>query len=372
MGKENRHYNLSVKIFIGAENIVSPIGNNIDDNFAALQQNISGIKLYKNAGFKKEDLYLSKIELLNAKNKFNLLIENCLDNLLSEVPASIFESEKTILILSTTKGDMELGLTETIEEPIQKIKQKYALKHLPIVISNACTSGVLSIITAANLIRSQIYDHAIVIGCDTISEFVIYGFQSLYAISDEPCKPFDRDRKGITLGEGCAGVVLSKDNNLFKQQPLLFIEGSSSNDANHISGPSRTGEGLYRSIKNTLEYAKMNTEDIDFISAHGTATLFNDDMESIAFHRLGMNHIPLNSLKGYYGHTLGAAGVIETAICMQSLRNNLLVKSLGFENSGTPEPLNIITKNKVKELKTVLKTASGFGGCNASLILQKI
>ena len=116
----------------------------------------------------------------------------------------------------------------------------------------------------------------------------------------------------------------------------------------------------------------MNSNDIDFISAHGTATVYNDEMESIAFDRLAMNHIPVNSLKGYFGHTLGAAGVLETAICMQSLRNNLLIKSLGFDKSGTSKELNVLRENVSQEVQTILKTASGFGGANASLIISKL
>ena len=152
---------------------------------------------------------------------------------------------------------------------------------------------------------------------------------------------------------------------------MEYMDGSSSNDANHISGPSRTGDGLFRTVKKTLQFSNVNEKEIDFISAHGTGTIFNDEMESIAFDRLKMNAIPMNSLKGYFGHTLGAAGVIETAICLQSMRNNLLIKNLGFENQGTPKQINILTENKTLEVKTVLKTASGFGGCNASLILRK-
>lgn len=115
----------------------------------------------------------------------------------------------------------------------------------------------------------------------------------------------------------------------------------------------------------------MTTGDIDFISAHGTATLFNDEMEAIAMNRLNMQHIPLNSFKGFFGHTLGAAGIIETAMCIQSMRKNVLLKSVGYDECGTSVPLHIIQESKPCNINTVLKTASGFGGCNASLIIQK-
>jgi 3-oxoacyl-[acyl-carrier-protein] synthase-1 len=111
--------------------------------------------------------------------------------------------------------------------------------------------------------------------------------------------------------------------------------------------------------------------DLDFISAHGTATAYNDDMESIAFSRSGLSHIPVNSYKGYIGHTLGAAGVIESVLCFETMRNDLLVKSYGFTNPGTTEKLEVIDKNRAHSVRRVLKTASGFGGSNAVILFEK-
>ncbi|MBK5285686.1 MAG: beta-ketoacyl synthase [Bacteroidia bacterium] len=360
-----------VKIFIGAEQIISPLGNTVEENFMGLKQNISGIKLFEKSGFKQEDVHLAKFTGRKNENKFDDLLENCLSETLRNISPEIITSEKTIIILSTTKGDLEKSLTGTIVNSVNLLQKKFSVKNVPLVVSMACASGVIAIITGANLIRAGIYSHAIIIGCDVISDFVLFGFQSLFAIGSEPCAPYDRDRKGITLGEGAAAVVLSNEKNIFHQEPVEFIHGTSSNDANHISGPSRTGEGLFRTIKKTLSDSKVQADDIDFISAHGTATLYNDDMESIAFDKMGLNDIPLNSFKGYFGHTLGVAGVIETACCLQSMRNNLLIKNYGFKNIGTTKPINVISVNERKEIKTVLKTSSGFGGCNASMVLQK-
>ena len=360
-----------MKIFIGAENIISPLGNGIKESFSKLKDNVSGINIFKNAGFNKEDVCLAKISG-NSVNKYDSLLNTCLTDVKENVSPDIFISDKTILILSTTKGDIEKLLVGTIENSARELQNNFSLKHFPIIVSNGCAAGVIAITTGADLIRAGIYNNAIIGGCDIVSDFVLYGFQSLFAVSSEPCLPFDKNRAGITLGEGCAAVVLSKDNTIFKEAALEYIEGTSSNDANHISGPSRTGEGLVRTVKKTLGLAKINEKEIDFISCHGTGTIYNDDMESMAFDRLVMSNIPLNSLKGYFGHTLGAAGVIETAVCLQSLRNNILIKSLGFREHGTIKQLNIIFENIKQEVRTVLKTASGFGGCNASLILKKI
>ena len=360
-----------MKVFIGAENAITPIGTTAEENFQSLRNSISGIRLFKDAGINKQDVYLSKTDFEEA-NKFQTLVENCLHNLKSKVNSTIFISEKTIFLLSTTKADIEKHLLDAIAISMQAIKQIFKLFNEPISVCNACTSGVQAINLGADLITAGLYEHAIVIGCDVISNFVLYGFQSLFAISDEPCAPYDANRNGLTLGEACAVIVLSKNKNVFNESPMEYISGSSSNDANHISGPSRTGEGLFRSVKKTLTLANITASEIDFISAHGTATLYNDEMESIALDRLAMNQVPLNSLKGYFGHTLGAAGVLETAICIQSMRNNLLIKSMGFNNAGTTKHLNVLSANKQMEVNCILKTASGFGGANASLILKKL
>ena len=153
---------------------------------------------------------------------------------------------------------------------------------------------------------------------------------------------------------------------------MEILGEASSNDANHISGPSRTGEGLYRSILSAFKEAKVGSRDIDYISAHGTATNFNDEMEAIALNRLGLDTVPLNSLKGYFGHTLGGSGLLETIVGMHSLYHNTLYASKGFTELGVSLPLNIITATTSKDLNCFLKTASGFGGCNTAAVFKKV
>ncbi|MEI6456971.1 MAG: beta-ketoacyl synthase, partial [bacterium] len=147
---------------------------------------------------------------------------------------------------------------------------------------------------------------------------------------------------------------------------------ASSNDANHISGPSRTGQELSHAINVSLEEAGMKPGDISYISAHGTATPFNDEMESKAVSLSGLSDVPLNSFKGYWGHTLGAAGIIESAAAIHSLKKNMLFRSAGFDSPGVSEKITVIEQHARAVLRSCLKTASGFGGCNASIIFEKI
>ncbi|MCF0062258.1 beta-ketoacyl synthase [Dyadobacter chenwenxiniae] len=358
--------------YIGAEVIISPLGRTTAENWAAIRANQSGISLVKRAGFDKSDLYLSKMLDLVDDYKFEKLLIDALSTVAQEIDPAILTSDRTIVIISSTKGELDKNIHDQFGKSISALISRFLLANQPVVLSNACISGVLAINAAGNFIDAQIYDHAVVIGCDLISDFVIYGFQSLFAVSDQPCAPFDTLRNGITMGEGCGAVVVSQTKNIFRNGALQLLSGTSANDANHISGPSRTGEGLFRSVKKTLENNQLTAEDIDFVCAHGTATVFNDEMESIAFDRLGLSDVHLSSLKGYFGHTLGAAGVIETAASMQMMRHGLLVKSLGYRESGTSRKLNVIAENAASQPETILKTASGFGGGNASLIIRSL
>jgi 3-oxoacyl-[acyl-carrier-protein] synthase-1 len=198
---------------------------------------------------------------------------------------------------------------------------------------------------------------------------VLSGFQSFQAISAQPCKPFDLNRDGINLGEGAATVILS--SNQQKEGNIQLAGGSVSNDANHISGPSKTGEELFDAINSALKSAGVDPEAIGFISAHGTATIYNDEMEAKAINLAGMQHIPVNSLKGYYGHTLGASGLIEAIIAAHSLKHNTIIPTRGFNELGVTQPLNVAKELQQTPLTACLKTASGFGGCNAAIVLRK-
>jgi 3-oxoacyl-[acyl-carrier-protein] synthase-1 len=288
-------------------------------------------------------------------------------------------TSKTAFVLSTTKGNIEaLANSENTIEAAQlsnlanKVSSFLGFKTEPIVVSNACVSGVLAIAVAKRMIQSGLYNDAFVVAGDAISEFVLSGFNSFQAMSNEPCKPYDKDRNGVTLGEATAAVYITSDESKVNKGSFKIVGDGAVNDANHISGPSRTGEGLFRSIESALKEANLESNKIDFISAHGTATMYNDEMEAIAFNRHGLENVPVNSLKGYYGHTLGASGLLETVLAIESARANTLIVSKGYEECGVTQSINIITKSKEHEIKRFLKTASGFGGCNTAVLFEKV
>ena len=358
------------EVFISYGSLITPLGNSEEQIFQEMAAGESGIKTVLGAGYKNENIPLGKIQELSSDNHYVELLNAACDQLIG-LYGDIVAEKSTKIIISSTKADIGVIPDDSFESTRKIINSKLNNNGEPLIISNACISGILAINTAADYISHGLFDNVIVIGIDVLSDFVTFGFQSLYAISAERTQPFDKSRKGINLGEAVGAVLLSKKN-VGKTFTAKYLGGSSSNDANHISGPSRTGEGLFRSINKTLERSKVNSESIDFISAHGTGTVYNDEMESIAFDRLGMNTTPLNSMKGFFGHTLGAAGVIEVICSMKMMEHQLLIKNLGIEQVGVSGKINILDKNLETSVQTILKTGSGFGGGNASLIIQNI
>jgi 3-oxoacyl-[acyl-carrier-protein] synthase-1 len=197
----------------------------------------------------------------------------------------------------------------------------------------------------------------------------VAGFQSLKALSTEVCRPFDVARSGLNLGEAAATLIYKRahaDN----EGDIILRQGAIRNDANHISGPSKTGEGSFLALKAILE--TMPPEDLAFINAHGTATSYNDRMEAVAITRAGLNTAPVNSLKGYFGHTLGAAGVLESIISMQALREGIILPTYGFETGEQEYPLKVVRTISPAEKSHFVKLLSGFGGCNAALLFEKV
>jgi len=380
------------EIIVDAHNIITSLGFSTAENMKNLQKGITGVKYCDDTKLSPNPFMVSLVDSLRLDDEFSALgnprqftrFEKLLilsvANALKKTTVSI-NNPKTLLIISTTKGNVEL-LTPTgkafskervyLWETARIIGKFFKNPNTPVVISNACISGVLAINVASAFLCSGKYENVVVSGGDAITKFVVSGFQSFQSLSPNPCKPFDVSRDGLNLGEGSGTLILTTKTIKTDDNVVITVKGGgSSNDANHISGPSRTGDGLFFAIQRALDQAGYLPDKIDFISAHGTATSFNDEMESKAFNMAKMSNIPLNSVKGYIGHTLGGAGIIESGITIGCLNQNLLLKNLGYTESGIPFPLNVITENCSHPLHVCLKTASGFGGCNAAVIFEK-
>lgn len=374
------------KIYCIDNQIISPLGFSVEENLKALREGKSGIKKHDNPDFLDVPFFSAQLEngTINrhfkglgettAYTKLEKMLILAVTPLIGRNPQVDFENIR--VIISTAKGNIDALSTKN---PFPKSRAKlYELgkalqgffnwKHIPIILSNACISGGLALSIASRLILENQDENMLVIGGDLVSQFTLSGFQALYAMDDKPCQPFSKDRNGINLGEAAAAMLLSTKRS--ESQEVSLIGAASANDANHISGPSRTGEGLILSIKNALKEAEITAKKIDFISAHGTATIFNDEMEAIAFNRMRLQKTPLHSLKGVFGHTLGASALLESILTVQSLKNQELYPTVGFQEIGVSKAVNITKNYEKTPLHYALKTASGFGGCNLALIFQ--
>jgi 3-oxoacyl-[acyl-carrier-protein] synthase-1 len=374
---------MAKEVFIAEMNCITPLGFDVFSNIKNIENGVSGIQLHNKPKLFAAPFYASIIEdvdldlafakVTSAKNYSRLekMMILALEPIIKK--AKVVLNERAALILSTTKGNITALENKNIESAYlhqlaQNVADFFEFKATPIVISNACVSGILSVSVAKRIIQADMYDNAFIVAGDEVSKFVLSGFNAFQAMSDLPCKPYSVNRNGVTLGEAAAAVLVTSQSDNAK---IKIVGDGSINDANHISGPSRTGEGLYRSINCALMEAQINSKQIDYISAHGTATPFNDEMEAIALNRLGLENVPVNSFKGFYGHTLGASGLLETVIGIQSTLESKLFVSLGFDSIGVSQSINVIEKKEDKNIKYFLKTASGFGGCNTAVVFEK-
>ncbi|MEV4885612.1 beta-ketoacyl synthase [Chitinophaga ginsengisegetis] len=376
------------QVYVVADNIVGPLGSTTRENFDQVLSGNSGIAQHNNAAYAAAPFYgaittAAQLDAFTANanvkgyTRFEQLLVASIQSALQQTAVTLADT-RTGLIISTTKGNIELleQQPEGIVPPLanmqlyttaKKVAAHFNVANEPLVISSACISGLVAILTGKRLIQSGRYDHVVVTGADVLTRFVLSGFQSFQAVSAVPCKPFDANRTGVTLGEGAATVILSRE----KGDALFSLgAGAISNDANHISGPSRTGEELAAVMQLAVNGSGLTAADIGFVSAHGTATLYNDEMEAKALHHAGLAALPVNSLKGYYGHTLGAAGLIEAIISMQAMKAGVVLPTKGFEIPGVSMPVNVHNTLLQKTSRHFLKTVSGFGGCNAAMVFN--
>ncbi|MDR0605321.1 MAG: beta-ketoacyl synthase [Bacteroidales bacterium] len=379
-------------IYKVSDNIISVLGFSSSENYQAVKEGKTGLRCYEQ-GFGLPEMFVASLldeEKLNdaffdlpqtTKIKYTKLEKAAILSIYQALAhTDINPSDDEVLyVFSTTKGNIEL-LDENNNDyehqrvylwrSAQLIAEYFGNRNQPLVVSNACISGVSAQIAAVRYLMAGRYKYAIVTGAEMLSKFIISGFQSFKALSKQICKPFDKYRTGLNLGEAAATIIYaSAEQDIIHKDTLIYENGAVCNDANHISGPSRTGEGLFNAITKTIK--GMNKNDISFINAHGTATPYNDDMESVAIGRAELENIPVNSLKAYFGHTLGAAGILETIISAEALQDNVILKSLGCDELGVAASL-CVNRNVTASCKNkFLKLMSGFGGSNAAIVLSK-
>ena len=384
---------LKGKVFISASAMVTSLGEGVERNFSALLRGEVGVRRVVNprvsqspvtAGIIPDSVYDALYERYDRQRTLTLteiIAVHCISSVLGHRSA-----DGIGLVIASAKGNISLleghsaewaefhgetcevaGSALLLGPMARRIASRFGINaDDTFVVSNACISGITAVAVARRLILSGRYKEMIVVGVDTQNRFITSGFASFKSLSDDVCRPYDESRCGLNLGEACGAMLLTTEG-----EGVCISGAALTDDANHISGPSRTGDGLYFAMRKAM--AEAGADNVDMLQMHGTATAYNDEMESKACSLAGLQNVPVQSLKPYFGHTMGASGVIETIIAAEELRNQIFVGTPGFETLGVPMPLNISRSNvelpSGKPLRA-LKTASGFGGTNAALLLE--
>lgn len=366
-------------------NITSPLGMTTEENLLAVRDGRSALLRHERPWglpfdvcaslFSQEQEHALLQESADAGEpftRFESMVLHSVRDALSHTDIDVSDS-RVLLILSTTKGNIELlDGKEPVGDGVfpgntaSRIASALGITTKPLVVCNACISGVAAQVQALDLLDSGAYDYAVVVGADCQGAFIVSGFNCLKALSEDPCRPFDMERTGLNLGEAAATMVFASDRVPGNGGMWHLKRGCVRNDAFHITNPSPKGEGCFRA----LEYVAdgISAESLATIGAHGTATMYNDQMESVAIERAGLSDVPLSALKGYFGHTMGAAGLVETVLTMESVAQGWIPGVAGYAESGVSGRINASPDLRPTDKKSFIKIMSGFGGSNGALL----
>lgn len=391
------------RVAVVAAGVISPLGFGLEETLAALRANkdcVSPVTRFdvakcrsKTAGQVSDERLLSdqrngrKTERLHRATRMMMTV---FEELFGHDP----EFKPELTVIGTTSGGMSFG-----QDYYRALHRHRGLRHSPgwianyppqkpvidaqnafkisapcEIIANACASGTNAIGHAFECVRSGKYQRVLTGGYDALSELVFVGFDSLQASTPEKCRPFDRDRSGMVLGEGAAVLALENLETARARGARILAEiigYGISTDNHHLTQPDPSGSGPRRAMEQALHRANRSAEDVDYINAHGTATTFNDAAEGKAITEL-FEGVPISSTKSMIGHSLGAAGAIEAVVCLLALQGQLLPPNINFRNPDQDLDLNIVANESRKaKIDIVLSNSFGFGGTNASVLIQK-
>src|SRR6267378_6328569 len=396
---------VTARVAVVAAGVVSPLGFGLTETLDSLRNSRDSVSPVRRFSVEqcrcKTAGQISDERLLAARNdaprsrrrlhRASHMMIQALNELLTQQPQ--FKPELTVI--GTTSGGMSYG-----EDYYRSVHQAGKLRHAPTwianypaqkpvidaqeafgisspgqVIANACASGTNAIGHAFECVRSGRYKRVLAGGYDALAEMVFVGFDSLQASTPEKCRPFDRERSGMVLGEGAAVLALENLETARARNARILgeiIGYGISTDNHHLTQPDPSGSGPRRAMEQALQIANRAAEEVDYINAHGTATVFNDAAEGKAITEL-FNRVPVSSSKSMIGHSLGAAGAIEAVICLLALQAQLLPPNINFRSSDPGLNLNIVAnESREAEIDVVLSNSFGFGGTNASILIQKL
>jgi 3-oxoacyl-[acyl-carrier-protein] synthase II len=395
----------AARVAVVAMGIVSPLGFGLDETLIALREGrdcVSPVTRFpvehcrcKTAG-QVSDARLTGAGKLPLHSERLHRVAQMMILALGEALAQAPNFQPELSVVGTTSGGMTFGeeyyrglrggqasmrraasliANYTPQKPVMDAQSAFGLSVPCQVIANACASGTNAIGHAFDCIRSGRYERILTGGYDALSELVFVGFDSLQASTPERCRPFDRERTGLVLGEGAAILLLENFDSAQARGAKIVAEiigYGISTDNHHLTQPDPSGSGPRQAMEGALRSARIPARTIDYINAHGTATPFNDAAEGKAIAEL-FDGVAVSSTKGMMGHSLGAAGAIEAIISILALQNQFLPGNINFRNGDTGLDLNIIANSSQPgNVRAVLSNSFGFGGTNASVIIRTI
>ena len=397
--------NIPQRVAVVAAGVVSPLGFGLTETAHSLRKAkdcVTEVTRFsvaecrcKTAGQVSDDRLLAGLDKGHHAKRLHRA-SHMMIHALREAMAQASKFEPELSVIGTTSGGMSYG-----EHYYRSLCQSGDLRHAPTwisnypaqkpaidaqdevlgvsvpcqIIANACASGTNAIGHAFECVRSGRYQRVLTGGYDALSELVFTGFDSLQASTPEKCRPFDRRRAGMVLGEGAAIMALENLDIARKRgAPVLaeIIGYGISTDNFHITQPNPSGVGPQQAMERALHSANISPEDVDYINAHGTATTFNDAVEGKAISAL-FDGVPVSSTKSMMGHSLGAAGAVEAVVCLLALQEQFLPPNINFGALDNDLELNIVAnESQSATVHTALSNSFGFGGTNASVLMRRI
>jgi 3-oxoacyl-(acyl-carrier-protein) synthase len=383
------------RIVVEAAGVVTPIGQDLESFWSALVTGVSGISPIER--FPVADLRVGRggeiKKLLRIGDRGRLpdcratrLLISAADELRAQT-GPLPGGARLGIAVGTALGGVEEG-ERALDGDRRPRRLRGALYDAPahglarwlgasgpaITVSTACASGASALSLGADLLRAGEVDAVVAGGYDILCRFVMRGFDALRALTRDEVRPFDRRRSGTLLGEAAALVLLRRERDAGPARLGTLLGHGSASDASHISAPDPDGRGLERAVRAALRQAGLGPGDVDFVSAHGTGTPLNDPIETAVLTRvLGprVASVPVNSIKGSLGHTMGAAAVLEAVMCLLASRHGLIPPTLNLDE---PDPEcrldHVCGAARASRPRISLSTSLGFGGCNGALVLE--
>jgi 3-oxoacyl-(acyl-carrier-protein) synthase len=380
-------------VVVVAAGVVTPIGTDLDAFWSGLVTGVDGISVIER--FRVSDLRVDRGGEIKkpplpgiAGCRATRLLEAAARDLAARASLGV-PADRLAVVVGTALGGVEeleraldgdAGARRTAgwlyDSPARALARRLGARGPVLTVSTACASGATALGLGADLLRDRRADLVVAGGYDILCRFVMRGFDALRSLTRERVRPFDRRRSGLLLGEAAALVLLAREADAPPGRLGRLLGHASTSDGSHIAAPDPEGRGLAAAAAGALAQAGVGPDAIDFVSAHGTATPLNDRIETAVLARvLGprARAIPVNSIKGGLGHTMGAAATLEAVMCLLASRHGLIPPTLGFEEPDPFCDLDVVTGvARAARPRLSLSTSAGFGGCNAALVLEGI